>query len=268
MNDEPVNDAPVNADPDEHELSGLYALDALEGDDRVRYEAHLATCERCTREVAVFRETMAIVGAAVGDDLMVDLVATEPSLTDVSRPPTALRSRVLDGIGASTPTAEIVPLARRPRPGPPSRARLLVAAAAAAVVLMIGAVAAVRSRAEDPTDAAALLGELRARGAVTVPAGGTATGAAQLVLDAPGGRAVLVVDGLAAVDADRTYQAWTIDETQTVRAAPRFRPDASGRALVALTELPAGLTTVAVTVEPAAGSRQPTTPIVLSASVA
>lgn len=256
---------------DEHELSGLYALDALDGEDRTRFEAHLATCAACRTEVAEFRETMAIVGPVMLDD--------RTSGAD-GAPPASLRARVLDGLDdadradltdrtSAAPSGTVVALRRRTRRTAPSRLTVGLLAAAAVVVLVLGATAVVRSRDRGPVDAASLLGELRARGAVTFPVQGTAVAAAgQLVVDAPGGRAVLVLDGLAAVDPDHTYQAWTIDTDQHVHVAPVFRPDASGHALVALTSLPAGITTVAVTVEPRRGSTLPTTPVVLQAVLA
>ena len=39
---------------DHRELTAAYALDALDGRDRERYEAHLATCEECREELASF----------------------------------------------------------------------------------------------------------------------------------------------------------------------------------------------------------------------
>ncbi len=42
---------------DLHELSAAYALDALDSDERESYEAHLAGCEDCQRELATLSET-------------------------------------------------------------------------------------------------------------------------------------------------------------------------------------------------------------------
>ena len=42
-----------------HEDAAAYALTALDGADLAEYEAHLATCEVCQREVAEFIETAA-----------------------------------------------------------------------------------------------------------------------------------------------------------------------------------------------------------------
>ena len=37
---------------DLHELAAPYALDALDADERERFERHLAECERCTTQLA------------------------------------------------------------------------------------------------------------------------------------------------------------------------------------------------------------------------
>ena len=41
---------------DVHELSALYALDVLSGDERARFEEHLERCERCRRSLRGLRE--------------------------------------------------------------------------------------------------------------------------------------------------------------------------------------------------------------------
>ena len=39
---------------DVHELTAGYALDALEPDERARFEAHLGSCEACREELQGF----------------------------------------------------------------------------------------------------------------------------------------------------------------------------------------------------------------------
>jgi hypothetical protein len=41
---------------DAHTLAGAYAMDAISGRDRVRFERHLAGCQECTQEIASLRE--------------------------------------------------------------------------------------------------------------------------------------------------------------------------------------------------------------------
>lgn len=80
---------------DLHALTGVYALDALPEDERAEFEAHLAGCAACRREVQDFR--------AVGADLA---VVTEEA------PPPSLRSKVLQSV-AGTDAADAVQWATR-----------------------------------------------------------------------------------------------------------------------------------------------------------
>ena len=50
---------------DLHLWSGLYATDALEGDELVLFEEHLVECPDCQAEVAGFRETLTHMAAPV-----------------------------------------------------------------------------------------------------------------------------------------------------------------------------------------------------------
>src|SRR3954447_8514612 len=49
---------------DLHAWSGLYAADALEGEERERFERHLDECEDCRIEVAGFHDATAQLAAA------------------------------------------------------------------------------------------------------------------------------------------------------------------------------------------------------------
>ena len=42
--------------PEAHTLLGPYVLDALDSEDRARFEQHLARCQECTTEVGSLRE--------------------------------------------------------------------------------------------------------------------------------------------------------------------------------------------------------------------
>lgn len=229
---------------DDHELSGLYALDALDDDDRVRYETHLLTCDTCQREVAGFRETITIIG---------------------DTPPPSVRARVVASIEPVAVSAEVIPITRgrSARVTTASRRLASMVAAAAVVALVIGGVIATRDR--STPDEVTLLAGLRADGATSVEMSGAAGIDAQVVRAVSGDRAVIVLAGLALLDDALTYQAWTIDANDQVRPAPRFRPDVTGRALVALPSLPADLDTIAITTEPRGGSNLPTSPVILVA---
>src|SRR5437588_2822542 len=78
-----------------HELSAAYALDALDGDELRAYEAHLAGCERCRKEVASLREAAAT--------LAYDVEPLEP--------PETLERRILTAARAERPN--VVPFRQR-----------------------------------------------------------------------------------------------------------------------------------------------------------
>jgi RNA polymerase sigma factor (sigma-70 family) len=54
--------------PEPHTLSGAYALDALTGTDRTRFERHLARCPACEQEIRGLREATARLAAAAAAD--------------------------------------------------------------------------------------------------------------------------------------------------------------------------------------------------------
>ena len=124
-----------------HGLSGAYAVDALDPEERERFEAHLAVCEDCRAEVAGLQEAAALLG---------DLSATTPS--------PALRDRVLADISTVRPlpppvSDSVDSWAARRRP----RWVDAVAAAAAAVAFFGGGAAVWQARiAREQRDAARL----------------------------------------------------------------------------------------------------------------
>src|SRR5437879_5634871 len=114
---------------DLHELVAPYALDALDDDERERFERHLAECEPCTAQLAELRSaTTALAFAAEGPE-----------------PPAALRERILDGARAEQ-RAKVISLSRRRWALPAVAA---VAAAAAVVAIGLGIWASSLSRSLD-----------------------------------------------------------------------------------------------------------------------
>ena len=75
---------------DLHTLVGLYVVDALDGDERQRFEEHLAGCAACSAEVAEFRAT-----AGRLSNLMAE------------NPPPGLRSAILERVSG---TRQVSPL--------------------------------------------------------------------------------------------------------------------------------------------------------------
>lgn len=248
--------------PDAHTLTGAYALDALGDAERREFEAHLAGCPDCAREVDELRATAARLG-----------------LSAAVEPPERLRQRVLARVVETRQEPPLgAPVPPRAAAAPRGGGRLVRLTAAAAVVAAAVAVAlgAAVTRAEHERDLArGEVAELRARydplaqlaaapdvraGAATGVDGGSA-----LVLVSRGlNRAVLVTSDLPEPPAGRTYQAWLIAAGGPPRPAGFLASAAPGTAApLVLTDL-ADAARIGLTVEPAGGSPQPTTtPVVL-----
>ena len=240
---------------DLHTLTGVYAMNALSGEERAEFEAHLPRCSSCAQEIAEFQATAATLG-----------IAAE------SAPPAHLRGRVLLEVGATrqlppeTPqvaaSARVVPLPNRWL----MRASVLAAAASVLVAVVVG-VQSAQDRSE--------LGELRQSAAgysqvsellnapdVKVLNGSGAKGGDGTVVMSPShDKAVFLAYGLPSLPADRAYQLWAVgpDGPRSVSLVRDEPVVASGLADVR---------SLALTVEPSSGSTAPTTDAVLAISMA
>ena len=81
---------------DPHDLLAAYALDALDDDERERFERHLEDCAECTEQLALLREPVAALAYAVEGPV----------------PPKELRDRIIEGARAE-PRAAVIKLPRR-----------------------------------------------------------------------------------------------------------------------------------------------------------
>jgi anti-sigma factor RsiW len=199
------------------ELLGVYALDAVEPDEAVRVEAHLATCAACRTEVDEHREVAALL-AETG-----------------TAPPPALWDRIQAGISvedAAPAGAQVIPL--RPR-----RQVMAPLAAAAAAAVMVGLVAvqtarvtnlqteltATESRVEQ-LELAIASGDLEPfieaaladPGTVTVTLASRRPGVSGTVILLADGTGLLADHTLAPLPADRTYQLWAIQDGRVISA--------------------------------------------------
>jgi anti-sigma-K factor RskA len=218
------------ADP-VHGLTAGYALDALDEAEQRAYEQHLARCERCQAELAAFST---IAGALA--------FAAEPAT-----PPPALRERILETARAERPN--VVPL--RARSSSTTRVAALVAAVAsvAAIGLAVWNVD-LHDRLDRAHRAQTALALKGASGSVVVGANGEGT---------------LTVTALRPAEPGKTYEAWVIRDGKATRAG-LFRGGKTS--VVHLTKKVPHGAIVAITIEPAGGSEQPTTqPIVTSGQV-
>ncbi len=233
-----------------HTLTGAYAVDALPEDERRFFEQHLATCDACRLEVAEFQAAAARLGAALSDP-----------------PPPQLRASVLDAIDRTrqeSPSARTDASSRRGSSRLGWTRPLAAAAAAAALVALIGlgtVVVDLNDRLDEMEGTATQITDvLAAPDAATVPfegADGDEAGSASMVMAASRGEGVFVASQMADPPPDRTYELWVIDGDEAAPAGT-FEPDETGRATRALTGDMADASAIAVTVEPAGGSWQPT----------
>ncbi len=231
-----------------HTLIGAYALDALDDLERAGFERHVAACGPCRDEVAGLRRTAV---------RLADAAAVPP--------PPRVREQVLAQVAVTPQVREAVaPPGAEPRVRTPGR-RVWLAAAAVLAAVSVGTgvtawnehEAAQRAQA----DAQRITGVLTDPSARQVQAPVAGGGRATLVV--AGDRAVLAGGGLPALPADRTYQLWVIRDKQITSAGlgPQGQ-DAAGTWSRPVDGVSPG-DLVAVSVEPAGGSKQPTTtPIV------
>ena len=259
---------------DLHTLAGAYALDAIEpGGELTRFTRHLASCPACASEVQSFRE-----------------VATSMALAATAEPPPAMRGEVLDAVARTRQLPPEIRTHARPRstraatPWLPWLSGAVATAAVAAAVffglsnahtqqqlnaahaqnqaLAAGQakVAAELSQARQHDQAlAAILG---APHVTLLSQNTTKGGVAVVVLDAATRQLVVATSGLPALPAGQVYQLWLIGPVKIVSAG--LLPAASNGVTtpVVTTGLVKG-DKLGLTVEPAPGSKQPTTtPIV------
>jgi len=225
---------------DPHDLLAAYALDALDDDERERFERHLADCAECTEQLAMLREPVAALAYAAEGPV----------------PPEELRDRIIEGARAE-PRAAVIKLPRR---NWALGAAAAVAAAAALLAIGLGLWANSLSNSLDrERSARSVVDRLLAEHATAKPL----TGAKGSLIVARNGQAALLVCELADAPSAKTYEAWVISGRSPVPAG-LFR-GGSGCTPVSLTQRVPKSATVAVTLEQAKGATSPTLPILFRA---
>lgn len=236
---------------DVHALSGAYAIDALDDDERFRFAEHLLRCPDCRDEVNSLREAAAAL--ALGSTL----------------PAPHVRDRVLAGIETIRPLppltetgdAEITLLAtRRHRRLPWST---LVLAAAVALLVAVGGTLWLRPG-DEPAPVTATTTErvLAAEDATRVTQRFDDGSRATVVVSRSEGRAVILTEDMQLAPAGSDYQLWLVDSENRMEPAGLMPDDPDATMLLhGDASQAAG---IGVTVEPDGGSPQPTTtPLVL-----
>jgi anti-sigma-K factor RskA len=185
---------------DIHALSGAYAVDALDGEERAQFEEHLAECAECRSEVDSLRQAAALLAE-----------------TTATTPPTGLRDRVLSGITTVRPlppeqaAAPVVSLESR------RRRRTTAWLVAAAAVVAIGGGAVVWQQVDDGPPSR--VEQLQAAGDVQrfslpVGDGGSATVYRSKRLN----EAAIVTKGMPAAPEGKEYVLWLQHGTMMTQA--------------------------------------------------
>ena len=221
---------------DLHTLSGAYAVNALSAEEAESFTRHLEQCAACRDEVRELRAAAARMGAS-----------------EAVAPPSALKARVL----AAADREPQLP----PKVTPIERARSrrwtsrLVGAAAAVILVVTGGYVVTRlaSDEEQPpvaTGPVAQVFDAPDAHTATVP---TANGGkVKVATSAEAGRMAVETSGLPKLER-RSYQMWAIHNGKPTSVGIIEDLDA-GKVM----PMPASGTTVAITVEPEGGSKQPT----------
>lgn len=270
------------ASDDVRSLLGAYALDAVDPDERAAVERLIATDPSAAAELAQLLAVAATLGDAVAGEppaaLRASVLAAIPGVPQLGpltgpqalRPdtrPTApdlppTRADDADGLGAGAP--DVVPgatgepgvsyLADRRRP---SRTRWLAVAAALVVGAAVPTALAVQQaqRANEAEQQQQALADLLTDpSAVVVHGDVTGGGTATAILTDD--RALFSATGLPDPGDDKAYQLWVVDADGAASAG--VLADDAG-AVRQLTEDFSTGDALAITIEPAAGSAQPTT---------
>ena len=264
---------------DLHLLAGAYALGALSDAERAEFEEYLETSEEARAELASLTDTAVVLGlastpveppASVKESLMARIAVT-PQLAaqdsqdapeDVPDVVSLDSARAIRAAGESSAESRAkARWFRRPA------TYLTAVAAAAAIVLGGTAYASITSNVQqsavssDFTTISAAPDAQRA--SEPVEGGGKAT----LVWSNSLGRSAVVLDGMPALAAGKTYELWYISGSIPT-AAGTFDPSGSSKQVQILKGKMSAGDTVGITIEPAGGSKKPTTKPVVAIATA
>lgn len=266
------------------ELVAVYALDAADPSEVGPIEDHLRSCPRCREELAAHRQAAALLAYSGADAPagVWDRIAGEIGAADAPAPPKL--ELFVGGSAAGSGSARSAGSARGagsahgadPTSGGWAwrRRRVGAAAAAAAAVVALAATGTELARQEHRIDQLtaeasrqALLGQATAaalnpsarRVSLTGPEGGAARATAAVL---PSGVGYVVTSDMARLSRRKTYQLWSITGGRVVSAGLMGSDPG-----VTEFHLAPGASSLAVTVEPAGGTSQPTSPVVASGPV-
>lgn len=245
------------------ELLGAYALDALPDAEAAAVRAHLETCPEHAAQARELREVAMRLSWA----------------PEAVAPPAQLRTRLLDAIArepqeaapaesAAAPSVTRMPASRGNATRTRSNIRRFPVAwgsLAAALLLVAGGLFAwnivLQNRLDDRLDAsnATAVRPLQ-------PASAGQQSNAYVLFFTGDKKAVVVGEGITPAAPGKTYQMWAIRDGAPVSIG-LMQPDADGRVHAVVDFDAVAADTLAITIEPAGGSAQPTSAPVLTAKV-
>jgi hypothetical protein len=198
------------------DLLGVYALDAVDPDERERVELHLRDCPRCRAEVAEHREVAAYLSQSgatapegVWDRIASELAPQAPPMRMTIMPTGAAVSAAPDPSPAPELAADnVTPIGSAAAAGRrPSRPMLAVVSIAAALIVVLGLVAVSQTqRANQGQTIEEMAGDAAADSKLKVDLAGD-DGSAQAVVGADG-QGYLIMDGVSAPADGDVYQLW------------------------------------------------------------
>jgi hypothetical protein len=269
----------------------VLALGSLPEAEAADVRAHMATCDECLREYRELRATADLVGYAA------EATGAEPNDVRSARMRANVMRTVRNDVAAADGTASAVSTTR-PAPAPPATSSgpaarpqrtpwlAYLAAAAALVFATLTAINnatlrsqndsaqqqiaagqqqvaqlqhALQDQTQSAADARAVLGATDARVAAMLAPGSKSFGVAQGQVIESNGRIFLALRTLPKLPPGKVFQAWTLAKgAKAVAPSVTFTPDEHGIAVIELPEPAANLAAVALSVEPAGGSKAPT----------
>jgi anti-sigma-K factor RskA len=255
------------AHPTREEYFDLYALGALDGDDRATFKSHLASCAECRAKLAEARGRMAMLALAA----------------PTAMPPAGVKERLMRQVATSTTRTDATPASIAPERSEGVFARwwglllpLAGAFALAAILLWLHngqlerQIAALRGTIQEQASKLAQAHEeaelMSARDTVVVSLAvqkNQPEGTARVLYNSR--RGMLVYNGsLAPTTSDKSYQLWLVPMTGAPISAGVFNP-VNGEMNSMMVKVPAGIAAkaFAVTLEPAGGMPAPTGPMIL-----
>lgn len=245
---------------DIHDLLGAYCTDALDPQERARFEEHLADCDRCRDEAADFREVLAALADAhpVHPPSSLEDAVMGRALADGSP---AREQRTGGSAPPTTHPASAGTTEARPTHSAWRRAAPWMAAAAGAV-LFAGGFGLGRQQAPTQTasdvsdDMAAVVAVASAADAHVLPVDIMGT-TSRVVTSGEMDKSVFLASGLPTPAKGMCYQVWAVTDDGQMVSAGSFTPDADGQIAVVLDGGAAGVDRFVITMEPPGGSEHP-----------